>query len=407
MPLSDTAVRLAKPLDKPYRMTDGQGLYLLVQPNSSKWWRFDYRFQGTRKTLSLGVYPAIGLKQARELRDQHRQTVASGIDPSDTRKDEKAIREAEALTFQKVAMEFHAHRADIWTPGYSKQVLTRWQADIFPVFGSYPIAEITAPIVLEALRKIEARGVRDAAHRIKQSVGAVFAYGVACGYCDRNPASDLSGALKPTKKQHRATITNEKEVADMMRAIDSFEGTLVVKCALQWSALTFVRPGEVRHAEWSEIDIDRLEWRIPAHKMKMRVQHVVPLSKQAVEVLGLLRPLTGQGKYIFPNLRTPNGSRPMSENAVLVALRNMGYTQDQMCAHGFRGMASTRLNESYQWHPDVIERQLAHGEQDEVRGAYDHSQHMPERVKMMQWWADYLDGLKAGAVVLQFNRRAG
>ncbi|WNV06389.1 site-specific integrase [Candidatus Methylospira mobilis] len=192
-----------------------------------------------------------------------------------------------------------------------------------------------------------------------------------------------------------------------MRAIESFTGSLVVKCALQWSALTFTRPGEVRHAEWAEIDLDRLEWRIPAHKMKMRVQHVVPLSTQAVEVLDLLRPLTGQGKYIFPNLRTPNGSRPMSENAVLVALRNMGYAQDQMCAHGFHGMASTRLNESHQWHPDVIERQLAHSEKDEIRGAYNHAQHMPERRRMMQAWADYLDGLKAGAVVIPFLQKTG
>jgi integrase len=404
--LNDPACKNAKPKEKPYKLSDEKGLYLEVMPNGAKYFRLKYRFNGKEKRLALGVYPETGLKAARDKRGEARELLDKGIDPGEQRKVNKTAQDAETLTFQKVAMEFHAHRADIWTPGYSKQVLTRWQADIFPAFGSKPIAEINAPTVLDALRKIEARGVRDAAHRIKQSVGAVFAYGVACGYCERNPVNDLSGALKPVKKQHRAAITLEKDVGELMRAIDAYQGGMIVKCALQWSALTFARPGEVRHAEWSEIDLDRLEWRIPAHKMKMRVQHVVPLSKQALAVLGILRPLTGQGKHIFPNLRTPNGDRPMSENTVLVALRNMGYTQDQMCAHGFRGMASTRLNESHQWHPDVIERQLAHSERDEIRGAYNHAQHMPERVRMMQWWGDYLGELKSGAQILPFKRQA-
>jgi integrase len=401
--MQDIEARKAKPKDKPYKLADERGLYLLVTPTGGKLWRFDYRFEGKRKTLAFGGYPDVSLADAREKRDEARKLLAQEIDPSAKRKAEKT---ASADTFEAVTREWHVIKSNIWTPSYARQVMTRMEADIFPELGAKPLSSITAPELLVVFRKIEARGVHDTAHRLLQCVRAVFAYAVAAGRAERNPASDLSGTLIPVgRRKHRASIHDPKAIGELLRAFDSFTGSEVVKAALNLAALVFVRPGELRKAEWAEIDLEASEWRIPAEKMKMRAKHIVPLSRQAVAILAELKNLTGAGRYVFPSFRTPNGDKPMSENAVLAALRRLGYSKDEMTGHGFRSMASTLLNEQG-WNKDAIERQLAHAERDEIRAAYNHAEHLPERRRMMQAWADYLDGLKQGADVVPFKKQA-
>ncbi|MGH8544196.1 MAG: tyrosine-type recombinase/integrase [Gammaproteobacteria bacterium] len=397
MPLTDTAIRNAKPGEKPVKLFDGGGLYLLVNPNGSRWWRFDYRFAGKRRTLSMGVYPAVGLKQARDKRDAARKQLAAGIDPGLAR---KAERSADADSFEPVAREWHAKRAPGWAPGHAEKVLGRLERDVFPWLGSRPVSEVKAPELLAVLRRIETRGALELAHRAHQICGQVFRYAVATGRAERNPATDIRGALPPAKQRHHAAITDPKDVGALLRAIDGYRGSIVTQGALWLAPLTFVRPGELRKAEWGEIDLEAAEWRLPAERMKMRATHIVPLSRQAVEALRELHPLTGSGRYVFPSERTRD--RPMSENTVNAGLRRMGYAKDEMTGHGFRSMASTLLNEQG-WHRDAIERQLAHGERDAVRAAYNYAEHLPERRKMMQAWADYLDKLKAGAEVVPLH----
>jgi len=394
MPLTDTAIRNAKPGEKTVKLFDGGGLYLLLNPNRSRWWRFDYRIDGKRKTLSVGVYPAVGLRQAREARDLIRKQLAAGIDPGLAR---KARISPDADSFEAVAREWHAKQN--WAADHAKQVLARLERDVFPWLGARPAGEVRAPELLSVLRRIEARGV--AAHRAHQICGRIFRYAFATGRAERDPAADLRGALQPAIQRHYASITNPKDVGALLRAIDGYRGSFVARCALRLAPLTFVRPGELRKAEWSEIDLEKAEWRIPSERMKMRATHIVPLSIQAVETLRELHPLTGSGRYVFPSERTRD--RPMSENTINAALRRMGYAKDEMTGHGFRSMASTLLNEQG-WHRDAIERQLAHGERDAVRAAYNYAEHLPERRKMMQAWADYLDGLKNGAEVVTLYR---
>ncbi|WP_029457263.1 tyrosine-type recombinase/integrase [Solidesulfovibrio alcoholivorans] len=404
MPLTDLAVRNAKPSAKTVRLRDERGLYLEVSPKGGKWWRLRYTFQGKENMLSLGVYPDVSLKDARERRDAARKHLAQGIDPSKIRQEEKAEAAAEALTFEHVAREWYERFKPKWSPSHSLDVIQRLEKNVFPSLGPRPIRDITAPELLAAVRLIEGRGAVESARRILQMCGQIFRYAIATGQADRDIAADLRGSLPPAREKHHASITDPKAVAQLLRAIDGYQGAFMVLCALRLAPLVFVRPGELRHAEWSEIDFDKAEWRIPGPKMKMKEQHIVPLSTQAIAILRELHPLTGAGKYVFPSVRS--SSRAMSENTVLAALRRMGYTKDEMTGHGFRSMASTLLNE-LGWNRDAIERQLAHAERNAVRAAYNFAEHLPERRRMMQSWADYLDTLKAGAKVTPLHATAG
>lgn len=397
MPLTDAAIRNAKPAAKAQRLFDGGGLYLEVAPAGGKWWRFKYRFGGKEKRLSLGVYPDVSLKEARERRDEARKQLANGIDPSETRKAEK---NSQADSFEEVAREWYDKFKPSWSDSHALRILRRLEQNIFPWLGSRPIKTISAPDLLAVIRRIEARGAVETAHRALQNCGQVFRYAVACGRAERDPSGDLRGALPPSEEKHHASLTEPKSVAALLRDIDAYEGSFVTRCALRLAPLVFVRPGELRHAEWSEINLDHAEWRIPAEKMKARTMHIVPLSKQAVEIMRELHALTGQGKYLFPSVRT--SVRPMSENTVNAALRRLGYAKDEMTGHGFRSMASTILNEQG-WNRDAIERQLAHAERNSVRAAYNYAEFLPERRKMMQAWADYLDALRSGAKIIPFR----
>jgi len=391
MPLTDTAIRNSKPQNKQYKMTDEKGMYLLVN-KAGKYFRLDYRFAGKRKTLALGVYPDVKLVEAREKRNEARKMIANGIDPSQARKVKKSIQiEQSENGFEAIAREWHAKYSSIWADSHAKKIIRRFELYIFPRLGTRPIAEITPPELLAVLRRVESKGILETAHRAQQNCGQVFRYAIATGRAERDPSADLRGALAPVKHGRMATITDPKKIGELLRAIDGYEGIPVTKCALKLAPLVFVRPGELRHAEWSEIDLDKVEWRIPAEKMKMKDPHIVPLSTQALEILNEIQPITSQGRYVFPSVRT--NSRPMSENTILAALRRMGYTKEEMSGHGFRAMASTVLHEQG-WPSDIIERQLAHAERNSIKAAYNHAQHLPERRRMMQAWADYLDRLK-------------
>jgi len=401
MAISDITIRVTKPKDKPYKLTDEKGLYLLITgtpEKPGKHFRFDYRYHGKRKTLALGSYPDVSLKVARERLGEARQQLANDIDPSELRKINKTARAVQAAnSFEAVAREWLSKQLSTWSKGHASKVIVRMEHDVFPWIGSKPVMEIKAPELLAVLRRIESRGAIDTAHRAKQTCSQIFRYAIATGRAERDPAADLRGALQSFNKGHFPTITDPKKISELLRAIDGYTGSFVVKCALRLAPLVFVRPGELRQAEWQEIDLERHEWRIPAEKMKMKVMHIVPLSRQSIEVLQELHPVTGYGRYVFPSVRTE--SRPMSENTVNAALRRLGYTVDEMTGHGFRAMASTSLHEQG-WPSDVIERQLAHGESNPVKAAYNHAEHLPERRKMMQAWANYLDGLKAGAKII-------
>lgn len=398
MALTELEIRSAKANEKPIKLFDGSGLYLLVQPSGGRWWRFKYRFQGKERELSLGVYPEVSLKLARERREEARRTVAQGLDPSAER---KAAKEARQVTFELIAEEWLALQAKKLAPiTYDK---ARWMLStfIYPRLGSRPIAEITAPELLAALRVIEARGTHETAHRTKQRVGQVFRYAIATGRAERDISVDLRGALAPVVTKNHAAIIDPIAIGHLLRAIDGYSGQPVTQAALKLAPLVFVRPGELRHAEWSEINLDAAEWRIPASRMKMRDAHVVPLARQAFEILQNLRPLTGRSMYVFPSLRSKD--RPMSENTINAALRRLGYGQEEMTGHGFRAMASTCLNEQG-WNPDLIELQLAHAERNKVRAAYNRSTRLQDRRQMMQAWADYLDTLRVGAAIIPFRR---
>jgi integrase len=390
MPLSATAIDKAKPKAKPVKLFDGGGLFLLIQPSGSKWWRFKYRFQGKEKLLSLGVYPEISLAVARQRRDKARTLVAEGVDPSVERKISEAAEAGSGDTFEAIARDWLEKNTSNWTPGHKDKIRRRLENNIFPWFKGRAIEGITAPELLKCLRRIEARKAFETAHRALENCGAVFRYAVATGRADRDISGDLRGALAPTNEKHYPSITDPKGVGILMRAINDYVGSFVTRCALKLAPLTFVRPGELRKAEWKEFDFESAEWRIAAKRMKSRQKHIVPLSNQSLALLEELKPLTGDGKYLFPGARTTD--RPMSENTVNAALRQLGYDKDTMTGHGFRSMASTLLNENG-WNRDAIERQLAHGERDKVRGAYNYAELLPERRKMMQWWADYLDNL--------------
>lgn len=405
MPLSDTAIRNAKPTDKVQKLSDGGGLYLLLNPNGSRWWRLKYRYSGKEKLLSLGVYPDTGLKDAREKRDDARKLLAAGVDPGVKRKAERAAGEERAAnSFEVVAREWHTKQSATWVELHASRIMLRFENDVFPWLGNRPIADITAKEFLATVNRIVDRGAVESAHRVLQNCGQVLRYAIATGRAERNPAADLRGALPPVKQTHHAAIIEPDAIGGLLRAMDAYNGSLVTKCALRLAPLVFVRPGELRQAEWAEFDLDGVQWNIPAEKMKMREPHLVPLAPQAVAILRELYPLTGRGRYVFPSARTPQ--RPMSNNAVLSALRRMGYATDEMSGHGFRAMARTVLDEVLHFRPDYIEHQLAHAVKDPNGRAYNRTAHLAERRKMMVAWADYLDALKVGGNVVAITRKA-
>ncbi len=400
-PLSEVKVRNAKPQANEYKLFDGGGLFLLITPSGGKLWRFRYLFDKKEKKLSLGVYPEISLLDARKQRDEARSQLAHGIDPGAVRKAQKQAKIQDTEIFELIAREWHERFKSKWSIGHSSKIMTRLEGDVFPYIGEKRIKDIKAPELLTVLRRVEARGTFELAHRIRTICGQVFRYAVATGRAERDPAADLRGALSPVQTINRAAITEPKKVGELLRAIDGYQGGFVVQCALRFLPLVFVRPGELRHAEWSEIDFENAEWNIPAIKMKMKEPHLVPLSKQAIEILKKLKEYTGASRYVFPSGRT--FERPMSDNAILAALRRMGYAKEEMSGHGFRAMARTILDEVLQVRPDFIEHQLAHAVRDPNGRAYNRTSHLAERKKMMQTWADYLDGLKIGAKVLPFK----
>ncbi len=385
---------------------DGGGMYLLVNA-SGKYWRMDYRFANKRKTLSLGVYPSISLAKARQRREKAREQLADGIDPSDAKRDEKLSKAINAAnTFEAVAREFHKGKRDSWSPSYAAKWLRGQEKDLFPYIGRLPLATITAPILLSTLRRVEVRGAIESAHTLRQTAGQVFIYGIQTGRCERNPSADLRGALKPVIVKHMAAILDPFQVGELLRAIEGYSGQPSTKAALGLSALLFQRPGNIRQMQWSWIDFENALLTIPSADMKRsKIQkingrpHLVPLASQALQYLIELQPLTGHGKYVFPSLRS--GERPMSDNTVNAALRRMGFSQDEMSAHGFRATARTLMVERIPGiSPDVIEAQLAHGKSGPLGMAYDRAEFLEQRRKMMIEWADYLDKLRVGADVI-------
>ena len=403
MPLTDAAVRNAKSTDKPFKLADERGLFLLVTPGGGKWWRLKYRFEGKEKLLSLGVYPDVGLKDARTRRDEARKLLADGVDPGEHRKAQKSAREDRAAnSFEVIAREWYAKHAPNWVSTHGDRIIRRLERDIFPWIGGRPIADIPASELLAVVQRIEKRGALETAHRALQNCGQIFRYAVATGRADRDPSSDLRGALPPVKGEHFSAVTDPARVAEILRMIDGYTGTITVCCALKLAPLVFVRPGELRKAEWAHIDFDAAEWRYTV--TKTGTQHIVPLSTQALAILRELHPLTGRGRYVFPSAR--GGDRPMSDNAILAAMRRLGIPKDEMSGHGFRAMARTILDEVLGFRPDFIEHQLAHAVRDPNGRAYNRTAHLDARRNMMQAWSDYLDGIKQGAKVIPL-RRAG
>lgn len=393
MPLTDVTIRNAKPSEKPVRLFDGSGLYIEIAVTGGKLWRLKYRFGGKEKRLALGVYPEVGLKDARVRRDEARKLLANGVDPAVNRKAQQAARmEWSANTFEVLCREWLEKRKDTVEPAQHVKTLARMENDVFPWLGAKAIPQITPPDILSVLRRIDERGARYTAHRVRSEISRAFRYAIATGRAERDPCPDLKGAIPPAKAEHFAAITTPKEVAELLRAIDGFRGTFVVKCALLLAPLLFVRPGELRRAEWSDFDLEKAEWRYLVTKTK--TEHLVPLASRAVAILSELNSLTGNGRYVFPG-RDPH--KAMSEAAINAALRRMGYdTKTEITGHGFRAMARTILHEELQIQPEVIEHQLAHSVPDALGTAYNRTKFLKQRQAMMQQWADYLAKLKAG-----------
>lgn len=403
MPLTDALIRTAKPAEKPYRLYDEGGLYAEVSTAGGKLWRMKYRFDGKEKRLALGAYPEIGLKEARERREEARKLLANGVDPGTVKKAQKAARlERAANSFEVLAREWYEKQTGTWSDSHGVRILRRFERDVFPLIGGLPVADITAPVLLDAIRKIEARGAIETAHRAMQNCGQVIRYAIATGRADRDPTPDLRGALTPVQASHFAAVTEPLEAGKLLRLLDTYTGGYAVRAALKLAPLVFVRPGELRNARWSDVDLEAGEWRyiVP----KTRTPHIVPLSTQAVAILTGLKPHTEHSEYVFPGGRSP--LKAMSENAVLAAMRDLGITADTMSGHGFRAMARTMLDEVLGFPPHIIEQQLAHAVRDPLGRAYNRTAHLPERKKMMQAWADYLDKLKAGAEVIPFPKTA-
>lgn len=420
MPLTDTAIRNAKPGAKPVKLFDERGLFLIVTPSGGKWWRFRYKFNGKEKLLSLGVYPDVPLasrivkdeeigktrkiKGARELRDEARELLAQGVDPGENRKAQKSAKQDRAAnSFEVVAREWYSKYASSWSEAHGERIIRRFERDVFPWIGGRPIADVVAPELLSVAHRIESRGALETAHRALANCGQVFRYAVATGRAERDPSGDLRGALPPVKGEHFAALTEPKQVGQLLKTLDGYEGTFIVACALRLAPLVFVRPGELRKAEWAEINLDTAEWRYTV--TKTGTPHIVPLATQAISILRELHALTGTGRFVFPGARSY--ARPMSDNAILAAMRRLGISKDEMSGHGFRAMARTILDEVLGVRPDLIEHQLAHAVRDPNGRAYNRTAHLAERRKMMQQWADYLDSLKTDSCVIPLRSRAG
>jgi integrase len=403
MALTDTAIRKLKPGNKPIKLFDERGLYLEVSPAGGRWWRWKYRFIGKEKRLSLGVYPEVSLKEARDRRDAARKLLADGVDPSENRKAQKlTLAESQADSFEVVTREWFTKYSAGWVPAHSNRVIRLFERDIFPWIGQRPISGITAPDILAVARRIEGRDALETAHRAVGNCGQVFRYAIATGRTTQDPTGALRGALPPVKGEHFAATTDPKEFGAILRAIDGYDGTPVVSCALRMAPLVFVRPSELCHAQWADIDMEVAEWRYTVTKTK--TAHIVPLSRQVVEILYELKPITGRGRFVFPSARS--NLRAMSDNAILAAMRRMGIEKEEMSGHGFRATARTILDEVLGVRPDFIEHQLAHAVRDPNGRAYNRTAHLTERKKMMQQWADYLDKLKAGAKIIPIPKRA-
>jgi integrase len=403
MALSDTSIRNAKPAEKAYKLYDSDGLFMQVTPNGGKWWRLKYRFEGKEKLLSLGTYPEVTLASARDKRDSARRLLANDppIDPSEKRKTAKAEKKLNsANSFEQIAREWWNSYMKGKAESHKQKVISRFENYLFPWIGNKPIATITAPQVLDVIKRIEKLNKLETAHRTLQAAGQVFRYAVQHGFTLRDVTADLKGALPPTNVKHMAAFTEPKQIAELLRAIDSFKGTLTVQCALRLSPLVFVRPGELRQAKWRDIDLDAGEWRYLVSKTK--TDHLVPLSTQAIEIFRTIHPLSGHGEFVFQGGHSP--LRPMSEAAINAALKRMGYdTQSEITGHGFRAMARTILHERLNIDPHIIEHQLAHKVPDTLGAAYNRTKFIEQRKTMMQQWADYLDELKVGAKVVPFK----
>jgi len=392
MALTDAAIRKAKPTTKPRKLFDERGLFLFVPLTGGKLWRLKYRFAGKEKLLALGSYPEVSLADARERRDAARKLVAAGVDPSEQRRAEK---EASGASFEQVAREWLSKFRETWTDSHTETVVSRLEQNVFPDLGKKVTREITAPDLLRVLRRIETRGANETARRVRQICGQVFRYAIATGRADRDPSADLRGALAHVQVEHRTAVTDPKKLAGLLRVLDGYDGSLIVRCALRLAPLVFVRPGELRKAEWSEINLETGQWTIPGWRMKMRQSLTVPLSRQATAVLRELQPLTGDGKYVFPSARS--ASRPMSDNAILAAMRRSGIPKEETTGHGFRATARTILDEVLSFRVDLIEHQLGHAVKDPNGRAYNRTAFLPERIAMMQQWSDFLDELKANS----------
>lgn len=391
MPLTDIAVKTAGPKDKPYKLTDGEGMYLFVT-SAGKYWRYDYRFLGKRKTLALGVYPVVTLAEARERKSDARKSLANNIDPSGLKQSlrKEAVKNA-SITFESVAREWHQKNTVKWSVKNTARTISLLERSIFPFVGKIPISDLKSSDILSPIQKIEKRGNIQTAHRALMYCGQVIRYAMSTDRAYTDITVPLRGALTPIVEKHHSSITNPKEIGNLLRDIDGYQGSFVTQCALKLAPLFFVRPGELRQAEWIEFDLNAREWRIPANKMKMKSIHIVPISEQALIILAKLHEHTGHAKYLFPSIRAID--RPMSDNTLNAALRRLGYEKEVMTAHGFRSMASTTLHEQG-WPHDAIERQLAHAERNKISSAYNYAEYLPKRREMMQKWADYLDGLK-------------
>lgn len=405
MPLNDPEVRSAKPGAKPRKLSDGRGMYLLVQPNGARYWRMKYRFSGREKTLALGVYPEISLKVARERREEARHLLYTGIDPSEVRQDRKRVELAERdNTFKAVALEWFAKEKPGWKDSHSSKIESRLERDVYPYLGGRQVTEITAPDVLAVVRRVTDRGAVETAHRALQNIGQVMRYAIITGKATADPTIALRGALPAPKVKHHAAITEPKPLGQLLRDIEGYKGTHVVRCGLRMAPHVFLRPRELRRAEWSEIDLEAKTWAISAEKMKGSRPHVVPLSRQVVRIFEELEPLTGELQWVFPAAR--NTADPMSDNTLLAALRGLGYSKDQATPHGFRATARTLLDQELGAAPHLIEHQLAHTVRDPLGRAYNRTSHIRDRRQMMQKWSDYLDALRDGAKVIQFRRSA-
>ncbi len=393
--LTALQVKNVKPANKTQRLFDGGGLYLEVSPKGGKWWRLKYRYAGKEKRISLGVYPGVTLKEARDRRYQARKLLERFIDPSEHRQSiQERILVSAAHTFEVIAREWFVQHEPTWAQSHSSKIIRRLEKNIFPWIGKKPIDRITPPQLLEVVRRIERRGVLETAHRALATCGQVFRYAVATGRAERDVTADLRGALPPIKRKHFAAVTEPDNVATLLRQLHGYSGSVIVRCALQIAPLLFVRPGELRQAKWQDIDMEAAEWRFVVSKTD--TPHIVPLARQALDILREIEPLTGEGTYVFPSVRNTKGDRAMSDNAILAAMRGMDIGKDEMCGHGFRAMARTMLDEILGYRPDLIEHQLAHQVRDPNGRAYNRTKHLSERREMMQAWADYLDRLREG-----------